>query len=254
MRQGDTRGDRSQSAWLWSKMGMRRGQVLSVGLLAVGIKLGQVERILAQETSPTASPEAPNDLLDNLSSDFLPIFALVLLVALTWSVLLFYDLLKSYRVRQQMWTDLLKRLDERLTAEEAASMGAVLNKAPEGVTGLARTTIALTVATIISVTLILLLIGGAPEDRELVKTIVTALVAALTTIIGFYFGARTSAESTAAASDTLVKATSGMAGSAVKRTDQPAAGTPTGRVLSQGRGSTGDPSEQTTSMPPAEAE
>ena len=45
-------------------------------------------------------------------------------------------------------------------------MAASLNKGPEGVSGLARTTVGSTIATIVSVTLILLLIGGQPEDRE----------------------------------------------------------------------------------------
>src|SRR5215211_4595272 len=77
-------------------------------------------RALGQEATPAPSPtpSSQSTLLDNLSDDFLPIFALVLLVALTWSVLLFYDLLKSYKVRQLMWKDLLGRIDKTLSAKE----------------------------------------------------------------------------------------------------------------------------------------
>jgi hypothetical protein len=165
-------------------------------------------RALAQEASHTPSP-APSSsgLLGRLNEAFLPIFALVLLVAFTWSVLLFYDLFISYRMRQRMWGDLLKRVEGNLTEEQIKGIGELLSQAPLGARrGLARTTIALTVATIVSVTLILLLLGGQPEDRELVKTIVTALVAAFTTIIGFYFGARTASEGTADATEAMTRA------------------------------------------------
>jgi hypothetical protein len=112
-----------------------------------------------------------------------------------------------------MWRDLMGRVGDHLNDQQMKDVLPLMLDAPKGVRGLARTTIALTVATIISVTLILLLVGGQPEDRELVKTIVTALVAALTTVVGFYFGARTASEGTADASEALVRAEQAAGGS-----------------------------------------
>jgi hypothetical protein len=129
--------------------------------------------------------------------DFAYIFALVLLVALTWSVLLWIDLRRAYKDRTEKWYPVVNKIIDRaaidgLSTEELGKLTETLGKSPTGVTGLARTTMALTVATIISVTLVLLILTGSSDaDRELVKSIVTALVAAFTTIIGFYFGART---------------------------------------------------------------
>lgn len=178
----------------------------SVALLCLGPPAAVAQVTQPTPTSPSPTPSSTGGVFENLDANFLSIFALVLLVALTWSVLLFYDLLMSYRVRQRMWRDLLSKLGDQLDREQMNDVGKFLSEAPHGVTGLARTTIALTVATIVSVTLILLLIGGQPEDRELVKTIVTALVAALTTIVGFYFGARTASEGAKEAAESLVRA------------------------------------------------
>src|SRR5205809_2999366 len=159
--------------------------------------------------SPSPSP-IPTDLLRPLASfghDFWRIFLLLLLVALTWSILIWYDLRRAYRERETKWYPLVETMVHKASSDglqlgELQELASVLSKAPTGVTGLARTTIALTVATIISVVLVLLVLTGGAAAQDFVKTIVTALVTAFATIIGFYFGARTAeggAESGAAA-------------------------------------------------------
>jgi hypothetical protein len=160
----------------------------------------------------TPSPSPTTQPIASFNDDFWRIFGLVLLVALTWSVLLAFDLWKVHKERKEIWYPLMEKLvkaaGDDLSPEEVRTFTAAIARPPSGVSGVARTTIALSVATILSVTLILLILVGGSAQVELVKSISTALVAAFTTIIGFYFGARTSENAADAAAQAGSRATS----------------------------------------------
>src|SRR5262249_15496774 len=57
-----------------------------------------------------------------------------------------------------------------------------------------RTTLALGLTTLVGVALVALLVGNGSHASDLLKTLVTALTTALTTVVGFYFGAKTATE------------------------------------------------------------
>ena len=70
---------------------------------------------------------------------------------------------------------------------------------PKGGQGVTQTTIALGLLALVGVALMALLVGNGNAASDLLKTVVTALVTALTTVLGFYFGAKTAALLDAAA-------------------------------------------------------
>ena len=146
---------------------------------------------LAQEPTPSPVPESPQE---QLNLEFPGVLTLVVVVALVWTVPILFDMWKAYRIRGKDWVKLVDKLIDKaslegLSAEELRELTTVLGGSPAGITGLARTLMALTVATILFVTVIVLVLTA--TETELLKTVVTALTTAFATIVGFYFGART---------------------------------------------------------------
>jgi hypothetical protein len=62
--------------------------------------------------------------------------------------------------------------------------------------GLYRALMAFVILTVVAIALTALLLSGSPDAGDLRKTVITALLSILGTIVGFYFGARTEADAT----------------------------------------------------------
>jgi ABC-type multidrug transport system fused ATPase/permease subunit len=126
------------------------------------------------------------------------ILLLVGVLALAWVLPLVIDLLMAYRyqrMRMELFQNLLRDTTKRQPPLTPDEMKTLLNTnfvpaSPSGLTGLSRGLMAMMIATAIAVALVALIAVGTNPDG-LIKTIVTTLLAAFTTVVGFYFGART---------------------------------------------------------------
>jgi hypothetical protein len=151
--------------------------------------------------------------------------------AALWFVLLWYDRSKTNKrisiLLEALIADTSRPRAERLTAAEVRALTSAA--ATRGATGLTRTTIALGLLTLVGVVLAALLVGNGSNASDLLKTVVTALTTALTTVLGFYFGARTTSDAVA-----QVSAPAAGAGGPAKPGTPPDAPTITG--VEPGRG------------------
>ena len=148
-------------------------------------------------TSPVGaqSASAASDFRDS----FWRILVLTLVLLGAWSIPTLIDIRKGYKFEERrlgVVTNLIDKATEggqQLTADEVKSLLAAgaLGRTPKGFTGLARVLMAFVIATSVALALVILFATGSDANTDLVKTIVTTLTGALTTIIGFYFGART---------------------------------------------------------------
>jgi fibronectin type III domain protein len=116
------------------------------------------------------------------------------LFAALWFALLVQDRIKTNRRIDRLLAALISDTerrgdDQRVTVAEIEALTRAAST--RGAPGLTRTTIALGLLTLVAVALTALLVGVGNNASDLLKTVVTALTTALTTVIGFYFGART---------------------------------------------------------------
>jgi hypothetical protein len=116
------------------------------------------------------------------------------LFAALWFALLVQDRIKTNRRIDRLLAALISDTerrgdDQRVTVAEIEALTRAAST--RGAPGLTRTTIALGLLTLVAVALTALLVGVGSNASDLLKTVVTALTTALTTVIGFYFGART---------------------------------------------------------------
>jgi fibronectin type III domain protein len=121
------------------------------------------------------------------------------LFAALWFALLWYDRRKTNEritvLLNALIADTSRPRAERLTAAEIRALTSAA--ATRGATGLTRTTIALGLLTLVGVVLAALLVGNGSNASDLLKTVATALTTALTTVLGFYFGAKTTTDAVA---------------------------------------------------------
>ena len=122
---------------------------------------------------------------------------------LVWLALTAYDRQQTSKWRVNQYTPMLKELladakprpnDPPLSTDEVSALAHAISLPPRGITGLTRTIIALGLLTLVGVALAALLVGVSSNASDLLKTVVTALTTALATVLGFYFGARTSSD------------------------------------------------------------
>lgn len=195
--------------------------VASVVGLAAGVAVAP-DRAAGQEDAPTTTTQpttttealAPSSTADEFRKAFWRIVLLTLIVSGVWVIPVVIDLFKAYRYQERLLT-LFESLTVKMTPEnrplsvdELTGLFAtrLVPTSPSGITGLARSLMALTIATAIGIALIVFIAIGSSGDRTLVRTIVTTLLAAFTTIIGFYFGARTAEGASAAGAETVATA------------------------------------------------
>ena|SRR5450755_75094 len=141
--------------------------------------------------------------------------------AALWFALLLYDRISVNKRLNLMLGDLLANMksstsDTRPSAEEIQTLSTAMSSQP-GTQGLTRTLLALGLLTLLGVALAGLLVGNDMAASDLLKGVVTALTTALTTILGFYFGAKTATDATTAAG----ASPTGPAGPTATRPDPP---------------------------------
>jgi hypothetical protein len=120
-------------------------------------------------------------------------------VVLAWFVLYWVDARRAYRRQAEAWATLVKSIIPsagHLTAVELKEILAAAAKPPAGLVGLARALMAFTILSIVGVALFALLMANSADAGDLRQTLLASLTSVLATIIGFYFGARTSAPDT----------------------------------------------------------
>lgn len=158
-------------------------------------------------SSPSPSASVPTGPLVHVSTTGTAWFVLLvgLGIALVWLTPLAYDAMKTYKREIQNRDRIIDHLiaeaarsDRQLDLNELQAILKAISVSPTGVKGLARTLLAFTILTVIAVITAGLLVGEQSGDLELMKQVLTTLLAALTTIVGFYFGARTAQDSSAA--------------------------------------------------------
>jgi len=81
--------------------------------------------------------------------------------------------------------------ERSLTPHEAAVILKKVNEPPKTTPGLTRTLLAVGLLALVGIVLAALLVSDAASAPDLLKTVVVALTASLTTILGFYFGSKT---------------------------------------------------------------
>jgi hypothetical protein len=119
-------------------------------------------------------------------------------LALLWAIPLYLDGRRAYKAYKYLQIPLMEKLlaasgdgKLELTEEQTGELVDAATKRFEATTGLARALMAFAVISILSVALVAVLVSDADDASDLRKTIITALVSILGTIVGFYFGART---------------------------------------------------------------
>jgi Fibronectin type III domain len=117
--------------------------------------------------------------------------------------LILYDRITVNRRLDKMLPDVLADIKPRSTDSEPAvdNVRALVRalSSPRGSQGLTRTLLALGLLALVGIALVALLVGNGSNVSDPLKALITALAAALTTVLGFYFGARTANDATEAA-------------------------------------------------------
>ncbi len=124
----------------------------------------------------------------------------VVFLALLWFGIVLYDRISANRRQREFMKFATKLVDDRhgkghtLTTREAGLLLKKVAEPPKTAPGLTRTLLALGLLMLIGIALIALLVSSASGAADLLKTLVVALTSALTTILGFYFGAKTASD------------------------------------------------------------
>jgi len=151
------------------------------------------------QASPTLSP-APRPIID--VSGTAAIWLIVGIAAglvLAWAVPLFLEerrAFRAFKTKQSALIDKLLALEKdgrlSLTDDELAKIVTAATKRFEETTGLTRAVLAFAILSVLTVALVSVLVSSAADAPDLRKKIITALLSILATIVGFYFGAKTS--------------------------------------------------------------
>jgi hypothetical protein len=123
------------------------------------------------------------------------VVALGVVFALLWSVPMWVDARRAYRLRERAVQLVGGRLldaakKDNLTIAELRALLGTIGEPATGQRGLARSLMAFTIITVVGVALLALLLSSSTDAGDLRKTVITALLTLLGTIVGFYFGTR----------------------------------------------------------------
>ncbi len=120
----------------------------------------------------------------------------VLVVALFASLPEILDICLAYRSQNKTRNLLIEKLIEKasldkLELNELKEFIKESGKAPRGIPGLTRGTMALTVILVLGVAVFHILVKGAPgDDSQIINNVLSMLAGLLAAIAGFYFGGK----------------------------------------------------------------
>jgi hypothetical protein len=150
------------------------------------------------QATPTPTPVGePIINISGMTAVWLVVGIAVGLVLL-WAIPLYLESRRAYKAYKHeqvpLIRDMLKSAEDGtldLTPEQMGELVTASTRRFEGGSGTARALMAFAVISILGVALIAVLLSSAGDATDLRKTIITALLSILGTIVGFYFGART---------------------------------------------------------------
>ena len=104
------------------------------------------------------------------------------------------DICLAYRSQNKTRNLLIEKASlDKLELDELREFVKETGKAPPGIPGLARTTMALTVIVILGISVMHLLVkGNSANSSQIIGNILSMLAGLLAAITGFYFGGKTS--------------------------------------------------------------
>jgi hypothetical protein len=156
------------------------------------------------ESTAPESTTPPGPILSIEGNGSLVIVGLAgLLVVVVWYLPLAFDLRRAYQAQTRAWDLLTGRFeqivaggDNPTSSDDLVKLMRAMRQPPVGMRGLYRALMAFVILTVVAIALTALLLSGSPDAGDLRKTVITALLSILGTIVGFYFGARTEADAT----------------------------------------------------------
>ncbi len=123
----------------------------------------------------------------------------VIVLALVASIPMIVDIFKAYQSHNETKKLLIGKISQKdLKTEEIKELIKEIDKAPPGIPGLARATMALTVITILGIAVIhvLVKIPFGEQNQQIVSNVLSILAGLLSAITGFYFGGKAAEKKT----------------------------------------------------------
>lgn len=113
-----------------------------------------------------------------------------LVIGVPWVIDIFMAYIATYKIRKLLIEQAAK---DRLSAAELKEMLKEISKAPGGIQGLSRASMALSVILVLAIAVFHLLTKEKPTDgdSQVIGNVLSMLGALLAAITGFYFGGRT---------------------------------------------------------------
>jgi hypothetical protein len=155
--------------------------------------LAVLHSLIAQATPTTTVPGPVIDLEGTRAVVLVGVIGLA--IALLWSVPIWVDARRAYRLREKAVALISGKLLDAATKDglklsELRALLATIGEPATGQRGLSRALMAFTIITVVGVALVALLLSGSADSGDLRKTVITSLLTLLGTIVGFYFGTR----------------------------------------------------------------
>jgi hypothetical protein len=149
--------------------------------------------LIAQATPTTTVPGPVIELQGTRAVVLVGVIGLA--IALLWSVPIWVDARRAYRLREKAVALVSGKLLDAATKDglkltELRALLATIGEPATGQRGLSRALMAFTIITVVGVALVALLLSGSADSGDLRKTVITSLLTLLGTIVGFYFGTR----------------------------------------------------------------
>ncbi|MGB5099442.1 MAG: hypothetical protein WBN94_02435, partial [Methanothrix sp.] len=145
-----------------------------------------------------ATVQNATSVTSNAPPDIWMLIGIVLILVLFALSPLMYNMNKAHQHLQRTDAALDKYLDYRKDKlDDDTTLQIIkeyLNADPGGAPGTARGTMALTIILVVGICLFFLLTYPASPSNQIVKDVILALTGALTSIVGFYFGANGASE------------------------------------------------------------
>jgi hypothetical protein len=155
--------------------------------------LAVLHSLIAQATPTTTVPGPVIELQGTRAVVLVAVIGLA--IALLWSVPIWVDARRAYRLREKAVALVSGKLLDAATKDglkltELRALLATIGEPATGQRGLSRALMAFTIITVVGVALVALLLSGSADSGDLRKTVITSLLTLLGTIVGFYFGTR----------------------------------------------------------------